>query len=251
VGTPTLPEDIKGEIHMTEVFRLEADEHRRDGYGRNSAVSNGIIAVAAHARGTDNKGAVDLYHKQSGQWVKFKELTASDGQAEDQFGTSVDLDGDILVVGAQGDDDAAELAGATYVFERNVGGADNWGETAKFTPEGAQIRDTVGGNVSVDGNLVASGTSRSNATDGIPGFVEVFELEASSGDGTQWEIDELSHWLFNMANNIAGWKMTSWLASMGDGSPYMTDQVYTDRDAHLTQGKKQCDRIAAVILEKR
>ena len=224
---------------MTEVQRLVAEEYKRDGYGRNSAISNGIIAVCAHARGTDNKGAVDLYHNlATGNWVKFRTITASDGQAEDQFGTSVSLDGDTLVVGALGDDDAAELAGAHYVFDRNFGGENNWGEVAKFTPLGAQIRDGLGSNVSVEGSTVVSGTNRPNATDGVPGFVEVFQLtEEPVLEPTDAEIAAIADAVFNFVNNMIGWKLTG-----------TSSKATEARDAHLTQAKKKVWNLSKDLL---
>jgi hypothetical protein len=226
---------LKGEVNMkVETFRLLADVHKRDGYGRNVAISNGIIVVAAHARGTTNKGAVDLYDKKLGYWSKFKEITASDGQVDDQFGTSVAIDGDILVVGAQGDDDAAELAGAVYIFERNFGGPDNWGEVAKLTPANPLVRDTLGGALAVEDTTVVAGTSRPHSTDRVPGFVDVSELQVGA---TNEEIQALADKLFNMANNITSWKLTS-TSSLATAA----------RDNHYDQGKRQARKIAEVIL---
>ena len=43
-------------------------------------------------------------------------LTAADAAALDNFGGSVAIDGNTIVVGADGDDDAGEDSGAAYVF---------------------------------------------------------------------------------------------------------------------------------------
>ena len=65
-------------------------------------------------------------------------LTASDAQDFDQFGYSVAVSGDTAVVGACGEDGAANNAGAAYVLQRNQGGADNWREVKKLTASDAQ-----------------------------------------------------------------------------------------------------------------
>lgn len=44
-------------------------------------------------------------------------LTASDGVAGDLFGRFVSISGNILVVGAQTDDDAGSSSGSAYVFK--------------------------------------------------------------------------------------------------------------------------------------
>ena len=43
------------------------------------------------------------------------------------------IDGSTAVVGAPLNDSAATNAGAVYVLERNVGGADSWGLAATLT----------------------------------------------------------------------------------------------------------------------
>ncbi|MBN1581663.1 MAG: FG-GAP repeat protein, partial [Anaerolineae bacterium] len=46
-------------------------------------------------------------------------LTASDGAIGDQFGRSVAISGDTIVVGAWQDDDDGDTSGSAYVFARN------------------------------------------------------------------------------------------------------------------------------------
>ncbi len=62
-----------------------------------------------------------------------KKLTASDAEADDYFGRCVAISGDIAVVGAYGEDAGGSDSGSAYVFERNQGGADNWGQVKKLT----------------------------------------------------------------------------------------------------------------------
>ncbi len=72
-----------------------------------------------------------------------KKLTASDGQAGDQFGyRSVAISGDTAIVGAYAEDAGG---GAAYIFQRDQGGAGNWGEVQKLIPSNAQSGDGVGG----------------------------------------------------------------------------------------------------------
>lgn len=62
-------------------------------------------------------------------WIQEARLTASDGAAGDRFGWSVSLNGDHIVVGALGDDDAGPSSGAAYAF-RFSGGV--WGDEQKL-----------------------------------------------------------------------------------------------------------------------
>ena len=69
-----------------------------------------------------------------------KKLTASDAEAGDEFGWSVATSGDTVVVGAFGEDAGGDFAGAAYVFQRNAGGAGNWGEVKILTASDAEAR---------------------------------------------------------------------------------------------------------------
>ena len=61
-----------------------------------------------------------------------KILLASDGTAHDAFGVSVAISGNTVIVGANGDSDNGPASGSTYIFDRNQGGANNWGQVAKL-----------------------------------------------------------------------------------------------------------------------
>ncbi len=77
-------------------------------------------------------------------------LTASDGAADDRFGLSVSIDGELAIVGARRDDDAGTSSGSAYIFQRN--GA-SWTEEAKLTASDAAEADVFGFSVSIDGEL--------------------------------------------------------------------------------------------------
>ena len=48
-------------------------------------------------------------------------ITASDGAANDLFGGSVAISGDLAVVGANGDDDAGSYSGSAYIYDIPIG----------------------------------------------------------------------------------------------------------------------------------
>ena len=61
-------------------------------------------------------------------WTQVAKLTASDGAADDNFGSSVSIDGDTMVIGAREDDDKGSNSGSAYVFTRDTAGdlASGW-----------------------------------------------------------------------------------------------------------------------------
>ncbi|MBN2393510.1 MAG: FG-GAP repeat protein [Anaerolineae bacterium] len=65
-------------------------------------------------------------------------LVADDSAMGDFFGGSVSVSGDVAVVGAIGVDNDY---GAAYVFYRNRGGPDAWGQVTKLTAEDGTSSD--------------------------------------------------------------------------------------------------------------
>jgi hypothetical protein len=58
-----------------------------------------------------------------------KDITASDADEGDRFGSSSAIDGDTSVIGARLKDvGAVGAAGGAYIFQQDHGGQDNWGE---------------------------------------------------------------------------------------------------------------------------
>ena len=51
-----------------------------------------------------------------------------------QFGSSLSMEGDYLLVGAPGSDDAGPNAGAAYIFRREEGGTDDWDLLVRLAP---------------------------------------------------------------------------------------------------------------------
>ena len=53
---------------------------------------------------------------------KAQKLTASDGSAHDEFGASVSIHEDFLVIGAPSNGDNDVLVGSAYIFARQANG---------------------------------------------------------------------------------------------------------------------------------
>ncbi|MCH8065792.1 MAG: FG-GAP repeat protein, partial [Chloroflexi bacterium] len=108
-------------------------------------------------------------------WGEVKKLTASDAQAIDPFGNSVAVSDDSAVVGATGNDAKGFLAGAAYAFQRDEGGAGNWGEVNKLTASDAQAYDRFGVSVAVSGDSAIVGVLDEDAGGLNAGAAYVFQ----------------------------------------------------------------------------
>ncbi len=121
-----------------------------DGFGGAVAIDGAVVVIGAagHDAGGSNAGAAYVYRKTGASWSFEAKLLASDAAANDAFGTSVDVAGSKIVVGADRDGSGA---GAAYVFER-IGAA--WVETAKVTRSGSVL---LGSGVALTSDFVAAG----------------------------------------------------------------------------------------------
>ena len=99
---------------------------------------------------------------------------ASDAQDWDRFGNSVALSGDYVVVGANKENGAGTYRGAAYIYERNYGGQDNWGEVVKLTASDAQDEDQFGNSVAINGDYVVVGAFYEDGAGTRRGAVYIF-----------------------------------------------------------------------------
>ena len=128
-----------------------------DRFGHSVAVDGDTAMVGAHLNDTEgpNTGSVYVFTRNaSGVWSQQAELTASDAENHDWFGSSVSLDGDTAAIGAYGDDDKGSDAGSVYLFTR---GSSGWSETAKVTASDGGDDHRLGWSVALDGNFVVAG----------------------------------------------------------------------------------------------
>ncbi len=165
-----------------------------DGLGWCASVSGDVIVVGVDGQdysiaGADkagSSGAAYIFHRNEGgadNWGFVKKLTGELAGnlgrfSGDYFGTSVSVFGDVLAVGTSDHDYDSSLfskldaSGAVYIFNRNKGGADNWGFVKKITGSEAGINGRVKGNgfgiaVSVsDGILVVGAYGHSYDSNG-------------------------------------------------------------------------------------
>ena len=162
-----------------------------DKFGYAVAVDGDIAVIGAYqddGNGADS-GAAYVFTRVEGVWTQAAKLTASDGAAYDNFGISVAVDGDTVVVGAPGDDGAGADSGSVYVFVKPTGGWATSTETAKLTASDGAALDYFGYSVAVDGDTVLVGAYQDDDGDDSEdsGSAYVFTKPNSSGGWADWE----------------------------------------------------------------
>ena len=119
-----------------------------------------------------------MYEFDGVDWNEVVKLTPADGVASDQFGSSVAIDGNRVVVGAIGDDDTASSSGSAYVFEYD---GTAWNEVAKLNASDATANDWFGSAVAISGDRIAIGAEQDddNALS-ASGSVYLFDFDGVS-----------------------------------------------------------------------
>jgi hypothetical protein len=162
-----------------------SDAAELDFFGEHVSISTNTVVVGARGKNSDAGAAYVFERNQGGanNWGQVQELAASDAAAYDYFGWSVSISGDTVVVGAIGKN---INTGAAYVFERNQGGANNWGQVQELVATNAADGDVFGGSVSISGDTVVVGASRKNSSAGDFRAGAAYVFERNQGGSNNW-----------------------------------------------------------------
>ena len=123
-------------------------------FGYSVAISGDTIIVGASRDDemADDAGAAYVFERSGLQWYEQAKLLASNTTADGEFGQSVAVSGNTVVVGAP-----ETAQGTAYVFEKPTGGWENATETAKLQRSSASSDDQLGKSVGIFGDVVMAG----------------------------------------------------------------------------------------------
>jgi hypothetical protein len=178
-----------GSTWTQQAYLKASNTEAGDSFGSSVAVSGDTVVIVAggedsNATGvngnqTDNSAAVSgaayVFTRSGGTWTQQAYLKASNTDSDDQFGISVGLSGNTVVIGAPyeasaatgvgGDqaDNSAPYSGAAYVFTRS---GSTWAQQAYLKASNTGWNDEFGRSVAVSGDTVVIGApyEDSNAT---------------------------------------------------------------------------------------
>jgi len=156
-------------------------------FGQSVAIDADTIVVGADGDTDlgDDSGSAYIFERHwegDDNWGQRKKINASDQTKFDHFGWSVAIDGERVVIGMYGDDDPFHKSGSAYIFERDFGDRDNWGEVKKIQALDPGDLEYFGRSVSVSADRAV--------VDSHPGSAYVFEL-SEGGAGNWGQLAEL------------------------------------------------------------
>lgn len=164
----------------TQIRKLTASDARGgSNLGWSVAIQGDTAVVGAQDDGIGAAlvGAAYVFGRDEGgpsDWGEVEKLTASDGQHDDNFGFSVGISGETVVVGAPDEDggpgNPADAAGAAYVFELLV--ATGWQEVRKLIATDPVVGADLGSSVAISGDSAVVGAGSADSGAGAAYFFE-------------------------------------------------------------------------------
>lgn len=182
-----------GSVWTQQAYLKASNTGMFDLFGSSVAIEGDTVVIGAVGESsaanivngdqTDNSaagaGAVYVFVRSGVTWTQQAYLKASNTGAGDEFGQSLAIAGDTLIVGAAGEDsaatgvngsqanNAASRAGAAYVFVRS--GA-LWSQQAYLKASNTDANDNFGGSVAISGDTIIVGAVvEAGASTGVNG----------------------------------------------------------------------------------
>ncbi len=216
-------------------------------FGSSVALDGDTAIVGSHFENIGsnlNQGAAYVFVRNGTSWTMEQKLTASDGMSGSQFGYSVAIDGNTVLIGAFRHRTSNIEKGVAYIFTRVN---NTWIQQAQLTDNNGNISNRFGFSVALDSNTVIIGApSGNNETNIANGVVCVFtgsgaswtqqtRLTASDARGDEWfgtsvDIDGDSV----VVGARYGFGGSSANSPIGSGSAY----VFTRNESNWTQQQK-------------
>ena len=164
--------DMAGDLasSWSQVAKLTANDGAADDYfGITVSIDDDTIVIGAYQddRAGTRSGSAYVFTRDTAgdlasSWSQVTKLTPS--ASIDRFGSSVSIDGDTMVIGANFD---SFERGVAYVFTRATAGdlTSGWSLIRKLTANDGTANDYFGSSVSIDGDTVVIGAGGDDTLD--------------------------------------------------------------------------------------
>jgi len=181
-----MPEYEFGKVHVWEAAPATGNWVQRavlvgddltvsDQFGCSVALDGNRIAAGARVHDLpDLHGAAYVFELVDSTWEQSAKLVPAEGTWIGEFGSSIDVQGPRIAVGARGDKSFAHTAGAVHLFEEGPGG---WTEVAKLQGSGYSTGDALGNSVDLEGEFLVAGAPHVSSGADAGGEAYVFSLD--------------------------------------------------------------------------
>ena len=167
-----------GGVWTQQAYLKASNIDSSDEFGFAVAISGDTIVVGAHIESSNGSGpnnnsafaagAAYVFVRSGGVWTQQAFLKSDDPDAGDEFGFSVGISGDTIIVGSFFDDGPSNPGseiGAAFIFVRTGG---SWSQQTILRASNGEDNDLFGSSVAVDGDTAVVGAT-GEASNGVGG----------------------------------------------------------------------------------
>ena len=174
------PPESKASVPASETELTPADFVGFRHFGSAVAIDGDtiVVGVPLDPEAGFNSGSAYVFVRSGSAWTQQARLTASDAHSSSQFGASVAVNGDTVVIGAPFTVTSGVDAGAAYVFVRS---GSTWSQQARLAPTDSIGADQFGTALAIEGDTLAVGATGTGLTFAAEGAVYVL-----TRTGTAW-----------------------------------------------------------------
>ncbi len=159
-----------------QLAKLSADEPELFAhFGENLAIDNGIVVVGATGSSVNGPSSGSAYVFDAITGDQLFHLVPEDGGALDNFGCSVDIEGDLIAVGADLSTGSRLRSGAVYLYSAKTGSL-----LTKITPAGLSKLANFGHSVKLVNGILAIGAPGEMVDSSITGAAYLYDTSTQT-----------------------------------------------------------------------
>lgn len=206
-----------------------------DQFGVSVSVSGDLVLIGANGKDMfwGNQGAAYFFHRSGGVWGQKNLVFDGSGSANDQFGSSVSIDGDVALIGVPLDDDKGSASGSVFLYIGSLSG--NFSPLLKLTASDGATGDQFGFSVSVNGDTAVVGSFLDNDVPNDSGSAYIFR---STGGKFNWSAQQKQK--LTASDDAAGDRFARSVSLSGSTvliGAYLHDRVKISiQESHVHQG---------------
>ncbi|MEA3228864.1 MAG: Ig-like domain-containing protein [Campylobacterota bacterium] len=170
VGDENFEVTSSGTLKVTD--DAEIDYEKRHSYS--------LTAVAKNSAGDSESVDVLISVNNVENPFLIAKIEADDAQRDDNYGQSISVSGDYIVVGASKEDSIEDNSGAVYLYKKDSNGV--LLQIAKIKADDAEEDDYFGHSVAIDGDYIVVGAYKEDTTEDNSGAVYIFKRKSDDKD---------------------------------------------------------------------
>jgi len=161
----------------TETDKVTAGPNAAEGvlFGNTLSLYNDTLLIgASHEKLNTGAAYVFEYDSQSNGWSLAQILKSDNRHSGDYFGISLDIDNNIIIIGASGTDNSGNQSGSAYVFQKLNG---SWQQTENIISNDGATNHELGQAVSISSELTVIGAPHADGQGKESGAAYVFDVD--------------------------------------------------------------------------